>query len=133
MIFFTFLHDGIDFDYFHIFFPIYSLLHPSVFRKIIWCTNIICLCLFKLFCVGFYSWRNTTRGSWFVQALCAELEENSFYYDILTLLTFVNRRVATEFESNTPHDSMMHARKQIPSISSMLTRLVKFSPPKKLN
>lgn len=78
--------------------------------------------------LGFFSWRNTTKGSWFIQALCAELEESSFTYDLLTILTFVCRRVATEFESNVPGDYVMHAQKQIPCITSMLTRLVKFTP-----
>ncbi|KAK0081988.1 hypothetical protein PV325_011270 [Microctonus aethiopoides] len=75
---------------------------------------------------GFYSWRNTTRGSWFMQALCIELRENGTRYDLLTLLTFVSQRVALDFESNTPDNITMHQQKQIPCITSMLTRLVKF-------
>lgn len=81
---------------------------------------------------GFYSWRNTTRGSWFMQALCLELRENGTRYDILTLLTFVSQRVALDFESNTPDNATMHQQKQIPCITSMLTRLVKFTPPPKI-
>ncbi|KAH0552661.1 caspase-1-like [Cotesia glomerata] len=77
---------------------------------------------------GFYSWRNTTRGSWFMQALCIELRENGTRYDILTLLTFVAQRVALDFESNTPDNMTMHQQKQIPCITSMLTRLLKFVP-----
>ncbi|XP_031834431.1 caspase-1 [Nomia melanderi] len=79
---------------------------------------------------GFYSWRNTTRGSWFMQALCSELRENGTRYDILTLLTFVCQRVSIDFESNTPDNITMHQQKQIPCITSMLTRLVKFTFPK---
>ncbi|KZC09894.1 PREDICTED: caspase-1-like [Dufourea novaeangliae] len=79
---------------------------------------------------GFYSWRNTTRGSWFMQALCLELRENGTRYDLLTLLTFVCQRVAIDFESNTPDNITMHQQKQIPCITSMLTRLVKFTSPK---
>ncbi|XP_014208798.1 caspase-1-like [Copidosoma floridanum] len=79
---------------------------------------------------GFYSWRNTTRGSWFMQALCLELKENGTRYDILTLLTFVCQRVAIDFESNTPDNVTMHQQKQIPCITSMLTRILKFSPVK---
>lgn len=75
---------------------------------------------------GFYSWRNTTRGSWFMQALCTEFRENGNRYDLLTLLTFVCQRVAMDFESNTPDNIHMHQQKQIPCITSMLTRLVKF-------
>ncbi|XP_012284913.1 caspase-1 [Orussus abietinus] len=78
---------------------------------------------------GYYSWRNTTRGSWFMQALCMELREHGTRYDILTLLTFVSQRVAIDFESNTPDNIAMHQQKQIPCITSMLTRLLRFTPP----
>ncbi|KAF2898556.1 hypothetical protein ILUMI_07627 [Ignelater luminosus] len=76
---------------------------------------------------GFYSWRNTTRGSWFIQALCAELSENGYVHDLLAILTFVSRRVAIDYESNVPDDPRMHMQKQIPCITSMLTRLLKFN------
>lgn len=75
---------------------------------------------------GFYSWRNTTKGSWFMQCLCQELEQNGNKYDLLTLLTFVNQRVAIDFESNTPDNPIMHQQKQIPCITTMLTRLLRF-------
>lgn len=76
--------------------------------------------------LGFYSWRNTTKGSWFMQCLCQELEQNGKKYDILTLLTFVCQRVAIDFESNTPDNPIMHQQKQIPCITTMLTRLLRF-------
>lgn len=76
---------------------------------------------------GYYSWRNTTRGSWFIQALCAELNESSEMYDLLTILTFVSRRVAVDYESNVPTDAKMHLQKQIPCITSMLIRLLKLN------
>ncbi|XP_066586939.1 caspase-1-like [Prorops nasuta] len=79
---------------------------------------------------GYYSWRNTTKGSWFMQALCMELNENGTRYDLLTLLTFVCQRVALDYESNTPENMIMHQQKQIPCITSMLTRLVRFTPAK---
>lgn len=75
---------------------------------------------------GFYSWRNTTRGSWFMQSLCAELAANGKRYDILTLLTFVCQRVAVDFESCTPDTPEMHQQKQIPCITTMLTRILRF-------
>ena len=78
--------------------------------------------------LGFYSWRNTTKGSWFIQALCSELNENGFKFDFLTILTFVNRRVAVDFESYCPNDFRMHAQKQVPCITFMFTRLLKFQP-----
>ncbi|KAM7360114.1 death related ICE-like caspase [Cochliomyia hominivorax] len=75
---------------------------------------------------GFYSWRNTTRGSWFMQSLCAELAANGKRYDILTLLTFVCQRVAVDFESCTPDTPEMHQQKQIPCVTTMLTRILRF-------
>lgn len=77
--------------------------------------------------VGFYSWRNTTKGSWFMQSLCAELDENGKKYDLLTLLTFVSQRVAFDFESNTPDTPTMHQQKQIPCTTTMLTRILRFN------
>ncbi|XP_055375465.1 caspase-like [Condylostylus longicornis] len=79
---------------------------------------------------GFYSWRNTTKGSWFMQSLCAELNLHGKKYDILTLLTFVCQRVALDFESNTPDYPIMHQQKQIPCITTMLTRILHFGDDK---
>ncbi|XP_031843392.1 caspase-1-like isoform X2 [Nomia melanderi] len=75
---------------------------------------------------GFYSWRNPDAGSWFIQALCEELNENGRTRDLLTIMTFVNRRVAIQYQSFVPNDQHFHQKKQIPSIVSMLTRLVYF-------
>lgn len=75
---------------------------------------------------GYYSWRNTTKGSWFMQSLCAEFNLHGKKYDLLTLLTFVCQRVALDFESNTPDCPMMHQQKQIPCITTMLTRILRF-------
>ncbi|XP_053623520.1 caspase-1-like [Plodia interpunctella] len=75
---------------------------------------------------GYYSWRNTTRGSWFMQALCDELRSFGTERDILTLLTLVSQRVALDFESNTPDLLPMHQQKQVPCITSMLTRILVF-------
>ncbi|XP_071442442.1 caspase-1-like [Hetaerina americana] len=78
---------------------------------------------------GFFSWRNATKGSWFIQALCEELRESGDKLDILTLLTFVNQRVAMNFESNVPTNEAMNRKKQIPCITSMLTRRLIFTGP----
>lgn len=75
---------------------------------------------------GFYSWRNTTKGSWFIQSLCQELNLHGKSYDILRLLTFVCQRVALDFESNTPDNYTMHQQKQIPCVTTMLTRILTF-------
>lgn len=76
---------------------------------------------------GFYSWRNTTNGSWFMQSLVDELNANGKKHDILTLLTFVNQRVAVDFESCVPDCPIMHQQKQIPCVTSMLTRILRFT------
>lgn len=71
---------------------------------------------------GFVSWRDRDEGSWFIQSVCKELDDYGKQYDLLKLLTFVNQRVAICFETDTNL-----RQKQMPCISSMLTRLVKFS------
>jgi caspase-like apoptosis-related cysteine protease len=75
---------------------------------------------------GYYSWRNPKQGSWFIQALCDELRLNGRTRDLLTILTFVCRRVAIDYRSNVPGNEAMDLMKQIPTITSMLTRLVYF-------
>jgi len=47
---------------------------------------------------------------------------------LMTLLTFVNLQVAYGFQSNAPDKSDYHKKKQIPCITSMLTRLIYFTP-----
>ncbi|CAK9798525.1 unnamed protein product [Anthophora plagiata] len=76
---------------------------------------------------GYYSWRNPDTGSWFIEALCQELNENGKTHDLLRIMTSVIRRVAIEYQSYVPHSEKFHQKKQIPSIVSMLTRLVYFS------
>lgn len=97
----------------------------EIFREIIFESNLSFLN--SVIILGFYSWRNTTRGSWFMQSLCAELQENGKKYDLLTLLTFVAQRVAYDYESNTPDTPTMHQQKQIPCTTTMLTRLLRFT------
>ncbi|UYV83648.1 CASP7 [Cordylochernes scorpioides] len=82
----------------------------------------------KLLCPGYYSWRNTTQGSWFIQSLAAVLESNSQDLDLLTMMTLVNHRVAHNFQSCVPGDQEMDRKKQIPYIASMLTRRIFFLP-----
>ncbi|CAG9840279.1 unnamed protein product [Diabrotica balteata] len=76
---------------------------------------------------GYYSWRNTTKGSWFIQSLCDELKKRALELDLVTILTFVSQRVALDFESNVPDNITMHRQKQIPCVVSMLTRLIQFN------
>uniref|UniRef100_A0A8D8F140 Caspase-1 n=3 Tax=Culex pipiens TaxID=7175 RepID=A0A8D8F140_CULPI len=76
---------------------------------------------------GFMSFRNIESGSWFIQELCVELNENGERYDLLTLFTFVTQRVAHQHESNVPDNPEYHQKKQIPCIVSKLSRLLLLS------
>jgi len=76
---------------------------------------------------GFYSWRNTTAGSWFVQAFCHVIQREAHSRDLLSIMTRVCRKVAFDFQSNVPGDYVMHEKKQIPCVTSMLTRDLLFT------
>jgi len=69
---------------------------------------------------GFYSWRNTVQGSWFIQVLGAALLVNSYKYDLVTILTKVGRVIAREYESNSSYKDF-NQKKQMPFIYSTLT------------
>uniref|UniRef100_A0A8C8SDG8 Caspase-3 n=1 Tax=Pelusios castaneus TaxID=367368 RepID=A0A8C8SDG8_9SAUR len=73
---------------------------------------------------GYYSWRNSSDGSWFIQSLCLMLKTHAKTLELMQILTRVNRKVA-EFSScsNKPD---FHAKKQIPCIVSMLTKELYF-------
>jgi hypothetical protein len=77
---------------------------------------------------GYYSWRNTTNGSWFVQALVSTLNEHWETHDLLSILTITSHRVAYRFESYVPNDPEFDKKKQIPCVKSMLTRRIFFKP-----
>lgn len=76
---------------------------------------------------GYFSWRNSTKGSWFVQAFCKVLKEYAKTRDLVWIMTRVNHMVAYEFQSNASKE-FMNKKKQIPSIVSMLTKDVIFKP-----
>ena len=76
---------------------------------------------------GFYSWRNTAAGSWFIQAFCHVIQKEAHSRDILSIMTRVCRMVAFDFQSNVPRNLVMHEKKQIPCVTSMLTRDVVFT------
>lgn len=84
---------------------------------------------------GFYSWRNTDNGSWYIQALCRLIElhygdeeasmKDPRYepdLDFLRLLTRVSYDVAYFFQSSVPTNPDLDQKKQVPSIVSQLTR-----------
>lgn len=72
----------------------------------------------------YLSFRSPSRGSWFIQDLCSELEANATTHEMLELLTCVNRKVS-ERESQGPH--WMHRKKQILCISTMLTKVLRLN------
>lgn len=76
---------------------------------------------------GYYSWRNTMTGSWFMQSLCEMVTKYGRELELLHIMTRVNHKVAVEFESisNSPG---FNAKKQIPCIVSMLTKEMYFTP-----
>ncbi|XP_066477900.1 caspase-7 isoform X2 [Tiliqua scincoides] len=74
---------------------------------------------------GYYSWRNPGKGSWFVQSLCSVLSEYGKELEILQMLTMVNFRVATSYESQSD-DPQYSEKKQVPCVVSMLTKELYF-------
>lgn len=66
--------------------------------------------------------RDSEDGTWFIQELCKELEDNGEMLDLLTVFTNVNRRVAVKV-----HDGEGYKVKQMPVVQSTLTRKLFFS------
>lgn len=79
---------------------------------------------------GYYSMRNTSNGTWFIQALCQKLREHWRDYDLQTILTLVNMSVAYDYPrpENFTSASWMAGRKQTSTFTSQLTRILRFSP-----
>lgn len=76
---------------------------------------------------GYASWHNNDNGSWFIQTLCKELNKHGTRNDILILLTSVIQKVAFDFESFTLNDPDGNKKKQVPSITYMLTKMLIFT------
>ncbi|XP_062857027.1 caspase-3b [Trichomycterus rosablanca] len=74
---------------------------------------------------GYYAWRNTANGSWFISALCDMLTKYGRELELLQLMTRVNHKVAMEFQSSSTLPGF-HGMKQIPCIVSMLTKELYF-------
>ncbi|KAJ8005858.1 hypothetical protein DPEC_G00122280 [Dallia pectoralis] len=70
---------------------------------------------------GYYSWRNTQAGSWFMQALYEMFLQYGKTLEIMQIMTRVNHKVALEFESSSSTPGFS-GKKQIPCIVSMLTK-----------
>ena len=91
---------------------------------------------------GYFSWRNTVQGSWFIQVgkvymyqnhslshqvLGAALTANAATQDLDSILTRVARVVATEYVSNSKYEEW-NQKKQIPFVYSTLTKKVYIQP-----
>nr|XP_056705838.1 caspase-7 [Euleptes europaea] len=74
---------------------------------------------------GYFSWRNPGKGSWFVQSLCSVLSKHAKQLEILQILTMVNYKVATSYESQSD-DPRFSEKKQVPCVVSMLTKELYF-------
>lgn len=75
---------------------------------------------------GYVSYRHSTTGAWFIQALCMELDENGKRFDIDRLLRNVRQKVALDSETKST-DPTMDGNKQIPTSTSTLTRMLTFT------
>ena len=75
---------------------------------------------------GYYSWRNSFKGSWFVQAINSVFRKYVKSMDLLRMMTRVNCEVARQ-KSDTGKDYSDN-KKQIPSIISQLRKEVYFFP-----
>ncbi|XP_066515907.1 caspase-3a [Hoplias malabaricus] len=75
---------------------------------------------------GYYSWRNTMTGSWFIQSLCEMFSKYGKELELMQILTRVNHKVALDFES-TSNAPGFDAKKQIPCVVHMLTKEMYFT------
>jgi len=69
---------------------------------------------------GYYSWRNSQSGSWFIQAVVEVFRQYAHKMDVVRMMTRVNRIVATK-KSQTGQ-RLSHNKRQISSIVSQLRK-----------
>ena len=80
-------------------------------------------------CEGYYSFRSTVRGSWFIQDLVGVLLDNiNGKYDLLGLLTQVNRINAYLRESLDLKNLMYNRKKQMTCFVHTLTKQLYLLP-----
>ena len=69
---------------------------------------------------GYYSWRNTVNGSWFIQSLASVFADYlGQKRDVMTLLTITSKRVAIDYESSSSRKDFNN-KKQTPFFYSTL-------------
>ncbi|XP_076240786.1 caspase-1 [Calliopsis andreniformis] len=76
---------------------------------------------------GFFSWRDTEEGTWYIQCLCDVIERNWRKYDLSKMLTITARIIANDY-SSSHENPVKNNQKQMPSLTSTLTRDVIFLP-----
>ena len=78
-----------------------------------------------MFITGFFSWGNSLKGSWFVQALVKVFQEFATTKEIMWMMTRVNQAILDQFESDTSKE-FMKKKKHMPSVQSWLTKELYF-------
>lgn len=76
---------------------------------------------------GYYSFRNTEKGSWYIQDLCELLKEHGNSLEFTDVLMLVNRKVSMRTVENAK-DSEAIGKKQVPCFASMLRKKLYFRP-----
>ncbi|NWV17005.1 CASP6 protein, partial [Origma solitaria] len=79
---------------------------------------------------GYYSYRNVSNGSWYIQDLCETLRKHGSSLEFTELLTLVNRKVSHR-RVDSCHNPDAIGKKQIPCFASMLTKKLYFHPKSK--
>lgn len=73
---------------------------------------------------GYYAWRNSTEGSWFIKSVVKVFGENAYNMEILQMLTKVNNLIST-YKSRHP---IAPDKRQVSTTVSMLTKDLYFFP-----
>ncbi|NXR41790.1 CASP6 protein, partial [Zosterops hypoxanthus] len=79
---------------------------------------------------GYFSYRDTVSGSWYIQDLCETLRKHGSSLEFTELLTVVNRKVS-ERRVGVCRNIDAIGKKQIPCFASMLTKKLYFHPKSK--
>jgi len=76
---------------------------------------------------GYYSWRNSLHGSWFIEALVHVFRTHAHKMDVLRMLVKVNNQVSNRFPN--VKDEEINKTKQIPSFVCQLRKDLFLFPP----
>lgn len=76
---------------------------------------------------GFFSWRNSSNGSWFIQALCKVFRKHAHTMDVVRMLTRVNALVTKHVSDTGERESS--GKRQVTSTVSQLRKDLYILPP----